>query len=148
MKRIEMAVAGLSFAAAIAVSIPSIALADEGARLASQYAAWAGGRANAQALVNGLRTGGPVTLVTVSRDNTKSLAGFTAQTTLTTEEISAALAGAKSSLTRLGIREPSADQIQAALIGGEVALPNGKTRLVQGTVTLRAEPTVSPVAAR
>jgi hypothetical protein len=64
------------------------------------------------------------------------------------EEVSTALASAKSTLARLGVRQPSADQIQAALVGGEVALPSGKTRLVQGSVALRQEPTISPVAAR
>ena len=35
----------------------------------------------------------------------------------------------------MGIKQPSADQIQAALIGGEVEIGNGRTKLVQGSVT-------------
>jgi hypothetical protein len=139
---------GTSFVLALALATQSFAANDEAARLASQYSAWAGGRANADSLVNGLRSGGSVTLVTVASDNTRSMAGFTAQTRLTPAEISAALAAAKRSLARMGIRQPSADQIQAALIGGEVTLPSGKTRLVQGAVALRDEPTLSPVASR
>ena len=146
MIRLDKAVAAVSLATAIVFAIP--ALADDSSRLASQYAAWAGGKSNADSLVRGLRTGSSITLVTVSADRTKTIAGFTAQTQMSPEEVSAALASAKSTLARLGVRQPSADQIQAALIGGEVALPNGKTRLVQGSVALRQEPTLSPVAAR
>ena len=146
MKRLDRIVAAVSLATAIVFSIP--ALADDTARIASQYAAWAGGKSNADSLVRGLRTGSSITLVTVSADRTRSVAGFTAQTQMSPEEISAALASAKSTLARMGVRQPSADQIQAALIGGEVALPNGKSRLVQGSVALRQEPTLSPVAAR
>jgi hypothetical protein len=148
MKRILEVVSGISLATALAVATNAIAAAgtaSDNARLASQYASWAGGRANADSIVNGLRTGSSVTLVTRGPGNTKSIAGFTAQTTLATDEIAAALAAAKRSLASMGVREPTAEQMQAALIGGELALPNGKTRLVQGTVALRAEPT--PVAA-
>jgi hypothetical protein len=95
--------------------------------------------------VNGLRTGNSITLVTPGPNNTRSMAGFTAQTTMTPAEISAALASAKSTLTRMGIRQPTAEQIQAALIGGEITPAKGKAQLVQGSVALRAEPT--PVAA-
>jgi len=146
MKRLDRTLAAVSLATAIVFSIP--ALADDSARIASQYAAWAGGKSNADSLVRGLRTGSSITLVTVSADRTKTIAGFTAQTQMSPEEISAALASARSTLARMGVRQPSADQIQAALIGGEVALPNGKSRLVQGSVALRQEPTLSPVAAR
>jgi hypothetical protein len=151
LKNFTAVVGATSFAISLALASAAIAAtapADETSRLASQYSAWAGGKSNADSLVNGLRSGSSVTLVTVSPDNTKSISGFTAQTRMSTAEVSAALASAKSSLARMGIRQPSADQIQAALIGGEVTLPGGKTRLVQGAVALRDEPTLSPVAAR
>ena len=136
-------------AAAAGVIAPAMAApASDAARLSSQYSSWAGGKSNADSLVNGLTTGSSVTLVTVAPDNTRSLAGFTAQTRMSPEEVAAALASAKRSLAAMGIRQPTADQIQAALIGGEVTLPGGKTRLVQGAVALRDEPTLSPVASR
>ena len=50
------------------------------------------------------------------------------------EEVGAALSKARSTLSSMGIKQPSADQIQAALIGGEVDLGNGRTKLVQGSV--------------
>ena len=149
MKKMVLALAATSFIAAMIVSAQAFsAPAESTSSLSSRYSTWAGGKSNADSLVNGLRTGGPVTLVTVSPDNKKRIVGFTAQTTMTPEEISAALAGAKRSLAGMGVKQPNAEQIQAALIGGEVALPNGKTKLVQGSVTLRAEPVFSPVASR
>ncbi|HUP98689.1 MAG TPA: hypothetical protein VM073_12135 [Usitatibacter sp.] len=144
MKRIGIVLAAGFLATAVAFP----ARADDTSRLASQYATWAGGKSNADSLVKGLRTGSSITLVTISPDKTKSIAGFTAQTSMSPEEISGALASAKSSLARMGIRQPSADQIQAALIGGEIEMPNGRSRLVQGSVALRQEPTLSPVASR
>lgn len=149
MKRLDLIVATLSFATAMAVSVKATAApVDDTARLSSQYASWAGGKTNADSLVNGLRSGSSITLVTLSPNNTSSIAGFTAQTRMSSDEVAASLAAAKRSLAGMGIRQPSADQIQAAMIGGEVTLPNGKTKLVQGAVALRAEPTLSPVALR
>jgi hypothetical protein len=149
MKKLDLALAAISLTTAIVVSAQAFAApAESTSSISSKYSTWAGSKSNADSLVNGLRTGGPVTLVTVSPDNVKRIAGFTAQTTMTSEEISAALASAKRSLAGMGIKQPNAEQIQAALIGGEVALPNGKTKLVQGSVTLRAEPMPAPVASR
>ena len=149
MKRLDLVVATISLAAAMAVSAKATAApVDDTSRLSSQYASWAGGKSNADSLVNGLRSGSSVTLVTVSPDNSKSIAAFTARTRMSSGEISASLAAAKRSLAGMGIRQPSADQIQAALIGGEVTLPHGKTRMVQGAVALRDEPAISPVASR
>ncbi len=148
MKKFDRLYSGVAICAALAIPSSMAASAPDAARLSSQYATWAGSKSNAESLVNGLRNGSSVTLVTVNPDNTKSIAGFTAQTRMSPEEVSAALASAKSSLARMGIRQPSADQIQSALVGGEVTLPSGKTRLVQGSVALRNEPTLSPVAAR
>jgi hypothetical protein len=151
MKRIVTIASAISFATAIGVASHAMAAtsADQGTRIASQYATWLGGRSNADALVNALRTGNSVTLVTAGPDNTKSVAGFTAQTTMTNEEIGAALSQARSTLSHMGIQKPTAEQIQAALIGGEIAPAKGKARLVQGSIALRAEPTpVAAVAAR
>lgn len=148
IRRITALVAWASFVAAMTVSAKVLAaVAPEASRLSSQYAAWAGGKSNADALVKGLSSGTTVMLVTRTND-TRSLAGFTPRSALSADEIEAALASARSTLAGLGIRQPTADQIQAALIGGEVTLADGRTRLVQGAVALRDGPAVSPVAAR
>ena len=103
--------------ALIAVTTPMSAAGES--RLASEYATWAGGRTNADALVKGLRNGSSIMLSTVGPDRVLSLAGFTPPARLSDEEVAAALAQARASLRGLGIQRPSADQIQAALIGGE-----------------------------
>ncbi len=147
-RKLTFALALASLATGLAVSTKALAAAEpDSARLAARYAAWAGGKSNADSLVNGLRNGSSVTLVTTG-NNTRNLAGFTPQARMSDEEIAAALASARGTLASLGIRQPTADQIQAALIGGEVTLADGRTRLVQGTVPLLQEPVVSPVAAR
>lgn len=120
--------------AVLAAGAPMSAAA-ENSRIASQYAGWAGGKANADNLVKGLRNGSSVMLSTIGPDRVVSLAGFTPPAALSDEEIAAALADARAALSRLGIQRPSADQIQAAIIGGEVKLANGATRLVRGAVS-------------
>ena len=140
MKRvITMGAALLVAVLGVAMHANAATQSDE-ARIAAHYASWAGGKSNADSLVNGLRTGNSITLVTAGPNNTRSMAGFTAQTTMTPAEISAALGSAKSTLSRMGIRQPTAEQIQAALIGGEITPVKGKPQLVQGSVALKARP--------
>lgn len=127
---------------AIALSAPAfaaVATSDDARKLSSQYATWAGGKSNADALVNGMQNGTTVMLVT-QQENNRSLAGFTPDGKMSTEEIAAALASAKSKLSSMGVRQPTADQIQAALIGGEVQLGGGRTKAVQGSVGHTQEP--------
>ena len=102
--------------------------------LSSQYAGWAGGKSNADAIVNGLRGGISITLVTTAADRSVSLAGFTPGRAMGYAGIRAALASAQQSLSRLGITHPTAEQIQSAMIGGEIAMPNGATRQVAGAL--------------
>ena len=124
---IRIAAATLALAA-----LPAFAAVSD---LSSQYATWAGGKSNADSLVNGLQSGKSVMLTTQGPNNTRSLAGFTPPAAMSSEEVGAALAKARSTLASMGIKQPSADQIQAALIGGEVELGNGRARTVQGSVT-------------
>lgn len=126
--------ASLVFASsAMAASAPSA----PPARLASDFSAWAGGRQNADALVAGLHNGRSITLATTGRDGNVSLAGFTPRAPMSYDEVHSALNTARSSLQRMGVRQPSAEQIQAALIGGEVQLSNGRTQMLRGTVAVR-----------
>jgi len=125
--------ASLAFAAtAMAASAPA---PTEASRLASQYSDWAGSRSNADSLIAGLRNGAPITIVTNSPDRSVSIAGFTPASSMSYGGVSSALAAAQHSLARLGIRQPNAEQIQAALIGGEVELGSGRSHVVRGTIT-------------
>src|SRR5688572_25273544 len=129
---IRIAAAALALAA-----LPAFAAVGNGdaARISSKYSSWAGGKTNADSLVNGLQNGTTVMLTTKGSDNTRSLAGFTPPAAMSPEEVESALARARSTLASMGIRNPNADQIQAALIGGEVTLADGRTRSVAGAVT-------------
>ena len=137
--------ASLAFAAtAMAASAPA---PTEASRLASQYSDWAGSRSNADSLVAGLRNGAPITIVTNSPDRSVSIAGFTPVSSMSYGGVSSALAGAQHSLARLGIRQPNAEQIQAALIGGEIATASGGTTVMKGSVVARG-PAPAKVASR
>ena len=137
-----------SLAATFALATPAMAATASGdtGRIASQYSSWAGGQANAEALVTGLRNGTAVTLVTTGADNTRSLAGFTPAGSMSYANVTSALRNAQRSLARMGIANPTAEQIQAALIGGEVTTASGATTMVKGSVAPRGMTT--PVASR
>ena len=120
--------------AAFAFSAADTLAAAQPSQLVSQYSSWAGSKSNADSLVRGLRGGTPVMLSTTGADRTVSLAGFTPSARMSDEQVAAALAQARASLARLGIQRPSAEQIQAALIGGEVQLPRGGTRVMAGSL--------------
>lgn len=133
-------IAGAVVALALSVNaVAAMATSDDARKLSTQYSTWAGGKSNADALVTGMQNGTTVMLVTQGPDNTRSLAGFTPPAEMSTEEIASALARAKSTLAGMGVRQPSAGQIQAALIGGDVALASGGTKAVQGSVGLSSE---------
>ncbi len=119
--------------------------ATEATRLSTQYSDWAGGRSNSDSLVAGLRNGAPITLVTNGPNRAVSIAGFTPGASMSYGSVGAALAGAQRSLARIGVTRPSAEQIQAALIGGEVTTASGATSLVKGSIAARGP---TPVASR
>jgi hypothetical protein len=127
--------------AAMAANAPQT----EASRLAARYSDWAGSQSNSEALVTGLRSGSPVTLVTNGADRSVSLAGFSPSGPMSYGAVSNALSGAQRSLSRVGISHPNAEQIQAALIGGEVLSSNGKLVAMRGSVAARS---TGPVASR
>ena len=135
--------ASLAFAAnALAAPAPQT----DATRLATQYSTWAGGQSNADALVAGLRNGAPVTLVTNGADRSVSIAGFSPTGPMSYGAVNNALSNAQRSLARLGITRPNAEQIQAALIGGEVTTSSGELVAVRGSVSARGG--AGPVASR
>jgi len=124
-------VASLAFTAgAFAATAPPL----DTSRLSARYSDWAGGKANADALVSGLTHGTSIALVTRGPNRGVSLAGFTAAGPMSYSEAESALAGARRRLDGLGIARPSAEQIQAALIGGDVTTPAGATVMIEGRV--------------
>jgi hypothetical protein len=139
----------VSLAASLAIATPAMAatVSTDSGRLSTQYSDWAGGKSNADALVTGLHGGSSITIVTPGPNNTVSIAGFTPSSSMSYSSVGTALSGAQRSLARLGITRPTAEQIQTALIGGEVVLPSGSTTALRGSVVARGgEP--GPVAIR
>jgi len=139
----------VSLAASLA-AFPALAATSasfESSSITSHYADWAGGRDNAEALVTGLRTGTPITIVTRGSNRAVSLAGFTPAASMSYRQVDRALGAAQRSLAHVGITQPTAEQIQAALIGGEVVASNGRPISVQGSVAARGGST-SRVASR
>ena len=132
--------ASLAFAAGAMAAPPP---QTDASRIAVQYSEWAGGQSNAEALVSGLRSGSPVTLVTNGADRSVSLAGFTPSAPMSYGAVSNALANAQRSLSRVGISRPNAEQIQAALIGGEVMGSSGKLVAMRGAISARTGPVAS-----
>ena len=123
-------------AASLAASLLAASTAMAASRIATEFSAWAGSHQNAEALVNGLHQGTSITIATTGPDRTVSLAGFTPGSRMDYDEIRAALATARATLARMGVRQPTAEQIQAALIGGDVESRGGRARNVQGTVAV------------
>jgi hypothetical protein len=123
-------------ALAIAVSQPAIARTatdDTGAaeRIAARFVKLAGSEENALALVNALRSGDRVILVSGAEG---------ARTPMTTtfelpthpmgwDDVNLSLALARDSLVRVGIVYPTAEELEAALVGGDVAGVRGTTTL-------------------
>jgi len=135
-------------ATAFAASDGTTATNTESTRLASTYTTFAGSDANADALVDGLRNGTSITLetttTTTNADGTTSTA--TAPSTfqpatgkLGYGNVNIVLALAQNQLATMGITDPTADEIEAALNGGTVTLADGSTQTLQGVLALRAQ---------
>jgi hypothetical protein len=121
----------------VACAAPNLALAQvdgdnrNASRVAANFKQLAGSEENALALVNALRSGQRVTLV--------SEAGGAKLPVTTTFELPTgpmpwdnvviSLALARDSLARAGIAHPTAEQLEAALLGGEVSTAKGTIRL-------------------
>ena len=109
-------------------------------KIATDFSSFAGSTPNADALVGGLRNG---TVITLSSTDAK---GVTTSTTFTPPtgkmgygNVYTSLALAKQQLAGLGITDPSAQQIQAALAGGTVTGANGQSTTLTGVLALRSQ---------
>jgi hypothetical protein len=113
-------------------------------KIAGDFTLLAGSKENAYNLVTALRNGTEVKLTTT----TTGTGGGTGTTTSTTFDpptgkmgwgnVSHSLALAQSVLKQAGITEPTAAQLQAALMGGEITGANGKVVTLEGILTQRA----------
>ena len=103
--------------------------------LIEKFSAFAGSTQNAQALVDGLRNGTPITLTdsggvsTTITPSTKPM-GF--------GNVNIALSLARQELVQQGITQPTSTQIQTALTGGTISTSTGSKTLT-GILTLRSQ---------
>ena len=99
--------------------------------IAAQFTRLAGSEENALALVKALRNGERVTLVAEAGGakmpvmTTFELPGGT----MSWDNVMISLALARDSLARAGILYPTGEELEAALLGGEVATTRGSVRL-------------------
>jgi hypothetical protein len=103
--------------------------------LVEKFSSFAGSTENAQALVDGLRSGTPITLI--------GSGGASTTITPTTKpmgfgNINIALSLARQQLLQEGLAQPTSAQLQAALTGGTITTSTGSTTL-PGILTLRGQ---------
>lgn len=112
-------------------------------RIGGDFTTLAGSQENSSALVTGLRNGTSITLTSTSTDANGLVT--TTETTFTPltgkmgyGNVYTSLALAKYQLAQMGITNPTAAQLQAALNGGTITL-NGKDVPMTGVLELRAQ---------
>jgi hypothetical protein len=111
-------------------------------KFASPFATLAGSQENAVALATALRTGTVATLTYTKIVDGKPVIVTETITPPTKAmgwgNVSHALALAQYSLTHAGITQPTAADLQAALIGGKITTSDGKIVQLDGVLTQRA----------
>lgn len=112
-------------------------------RISSDFSTFAGSTDNSNSLVTGLRSGSPITLSSTDAKGVTTTTTFTPATgKMGNGNVFISLALAKNQLAGLGITQPTAQEIQAALNGGTVTIPGTnppQTRTLTGVLTLRAQ---------
>lgn len=109
-------------------------------RISSDFSGFAGSTANSDALVTGLRNGTAISLTTTDAKGTSTSTTFTPSTgKMGYGNVFISLALAKQQLASLGITQPTAQQLQAALAGGTVTTSTGKTATLTGVLQLRSQ---------
>ena len=109
-------------------------------RISTDFSAFAGSSANADALVTGLRNGTAITLTTTDAMGASNSTTFTPPTTrMGYGNVYTSLALAKQQLAELGITQPTAQQIEAALVGGPVTGSSGQATQLTGILQLRSQ---------
>jgi hypothetical protein len=109
-------------------------------RISSDFGAFAGSTANSDALVSGLRNGTAITLMTTDAKGVTTATTFTPPTgKMGYGNVYISLALAKQQLAAVGITQPTAQQLQAALNGGTVTTSTGQTVTLTGVLQMRAQ---------
>ena len=111
-------------------------------QMAAGFVALAGCHENALALVASLREGLAVQLAYpgATADSLPKLVAIEPPTgPMDWSDVRMSLMLARDALTGFGVLRPSGEQLQAALTGGEVAVPGARTVAFRGVLRMRAE---------
>jgi hypothetical protein len=109
-------------------------------RIESSYTDFAGSSTNLESLTNGLRHGTAITLTDSGTTGNTSSMTFTPSTRpMGYGNINRVLDFASRDLVAAGISDPSAEQIQTALIGGTVVNTQGQIITMDGILRLRSQ---------
>lgn len=136
------AIAILVAAVLVSVATQAAAQGERAVHIAANYSALAGSRDNALALVEALRYGAPVKLAQPEPVVAKRVPAMVVLEPPTGEmewgDVERALAMAQDGLSRARIARPSAEQLEAALLGGDVTNDHGESLAFAGILTLHA----------
>jgi hypothetical protein len=114
----------------------------DAARLAARFVHLAGNGENAMALVLALRTGSTVQLAAsdpAARELPEMVALEIPTAAMSWNDVRITLLNVQDQLIAAGIVKPTIEQLQAALVGGEVISHAGSPRVLRGVLQLRAE---------
>jgi hypothetical protein len=129
------AIAALMLGAAAYAQTTTISInAQQVQLLGPQLLAFSGSTANFDSLVNGLTTGTPVTLTTLSADGFVQIVTFLPGTTMSALDAARNLESTRQALIARGVATPTAQQLAIALVGGTLTTPSGSTP-VAGVLT-------------
>jgi len=112
------------------------------AKIASGFAAFAGGEDNAVALVYSLREGAAVQLVYPGADKQdlpRVLAIEPPTGPMEWHDVRMALMLGRDALMAVGVLRPGAAQLHAALLGGDAMVPGGRVVSFRGVLRMRAD---------
>lgn len=116
--------------AVAAGSAPAASAEEIGAR----YATFAGSRENAVKLARGLASGKVIALRTADANGNPSMVAFDVPGGMSWSDVQNVLANTQAALARLGIRQPTGAEVQAALLGGVVRRSDGTAVNLDGAM--------------
>jgi hypothetical protein len=139
MKRTVWMVAGFAMAALMS---SAAAQNDRAVKIAGHFEMLAGSQDNALALVEALRNGVPVQLIAPGAAAGRALPAVTTIDPPSGEmewaDVERALAMAQAALQRANIKRPTAEQLEAALLGGVITNAQGQSLIMAGILPLHA----------
>ena len=112
--------------------------AQAAARVAAPFATFAGSTANAEALATALKTGTTATLTTTPAQASATTSIVPPTKPMGWANVSHSLELAQFALTDAGVFRPTTAELSAALVGGVVVAPSGKTVALPGVLKQRA----------